>query len=333
MLDFRRRSPSVNYLQGKQQYKLFGLMACAAVIMLLVSLAADPGRWEWVFAGQKPRAGQGRGAFAPDTRLAAKQTDDEPGTFISTPEGLSPQAAAKPDAFFPGVRTDYLQMVRDDTVFRKVESDAWFQLLHLLSKTDPAALAQASTGVVSFRQLFQQPKEYRGRVVTLEGTVRGVAKKDAPKNTYGIGHYYQLAIEPDGEKGQLVFVYCLELPRGFPLGDKLAEHATFHGFFFKRWAYAAQDAVRTAPLILARSFAWKPAPPPEVNQPALQPLAVVGIAFGLFLIVALGYGLTRSLRTSPPVQEASTASFSPEVLAALTAADEGPPTGPSETSS
>ncbi|MCL4854598.1 MAG: hypothetical protein KJZ78_24825 [Bryobacteraceae bacterium] len=309
MLDFRRRSRSVNYLQGKQQYKLFGLMICAVLMMLLVSLAADPGRWDWVFAGQKPEAERGKEIFTPDTRLAARQADDELGTFISAPEGIAAEGADKPEAFFPGVRTDYLRTVRDDTIFRKAEGDAWFHLFRLLSKADPKALAKASTGTVSFRQLYQQP--------------RGVSKKAAPKNSYGIDHYYQLAIEPDGERGQLVVAYCLDLPAGFPVGDKVFERATLNGFFFKRWAYAAQDAVRTAPLVLAKTVDWKPVPPPEKHELEFHPLTVVAIAFGMFLVVAVGYALMRPWRTSPKTAETSTTQFSPDALATRAAADEG----------
>jgi hypothetical protein len=221
------------------------------------------------------------------------------------------------------VRTDYLRTVRDDTVFRQIESDAWFHLFHLLNKADPAAIEKASIGKVSFRQLYQQPKEYRGRVVTLQGTVRGVSKKDAPKNTYGIHKYYQLAIEPDGEKDQLVIAYCLNLPKGFPVGDQLYERVSLDGFFFKRWAYAAHDTVRTAPLVVAKTVDWKPAPPPERNEPAMRPLTVVVIAFGLFLIVALGYGLTRSWRNSPKTGDVAGTRFTPDALATIAAADEG----------
>jgi hypothetical protein len=165
-------------------------------------------------------------------------------------------------------------------------------------------------------------------VVTLQGTIRGVSQKNAPKNTYGIDKYYQLAIEPEGETDQLVIAYCLELPQGFPLGDKISEHATLHGFFYKRWAYAAQDAVRTAPLIVAKSFTWKPAPPPERPEPQLRPLAVVAVAFCMFLVVALGYVLTRSWRTSPKTAEVAATQFSPETLATIAAGDEGVSTFP-----
>lgn len=324
MLDFRRRSRSTNYLQGRQQYKLLGLMVTAGLVMFLVSMAAEPKRWEWVMLGKRAPEKHEKAPFDPDTRLAARTVEGaEPGTFVAPPEGIPAEAAAKPDSFFPGVRTDYLQTVRDDTVFRKIEGDAWFHLFELLRKTDDAELAKASTGKVSFRQLYQQPREYRGRIVTLKGTVHRVLEKQAPKNSYGIEKYYELVLEPDGEKDQLVIVYSLEVPKDFLTKNSLSERATIHGFSFKRFAYPAKDDVRTAPSVLARNLDWQPAPPPLKAEPEIAPGTVVLIAFGLFVVAAAGYWATRSWRTSPRSGELTTARFTPEVISAIAESDAG----------
>ena len=47
-----------------------------------------------------------------------------------------PVPKVDPQKLFPGVRSDYLDTVRDDTVFRVAESDAWFHLLELVEKTE-----------------------------------------------------------------------------------------------------------------------------------------------------------------------------------------------------
>ena len=310
MLDFRRRSRSRNYLQLPQQRKLLGMMVAAGLVGLLVSMAGEPKRWEWILAGR--RAGQQVNA----ANFAADRPSD----------------AAKPTEYYlPGLRTELLQSVRDDTVFRKSEADAWFHLFQLLDKTDDKQLAKASLGNVSFRQLYAQPRAYRGRVVTVEGMVRGAAKKTSPTKSDGINEYYQLSIEPDGEPGQLIVVYALKLPEGFPLGDRLEEPAALQGFFFKRWAYAASDAVRTAPLILAQTIAWQPqstAQPITPNPSPLRqgrgewvlwssPLLPVLFALGLFSIVAVSYALLRKRRRQPN----SEARLSPEALAAMSATD------------
>ena len=78
MLDFRRRTRSTNPLQGKQQYKLLGLMAMAGLMMLLVSTAGQPKRWDWIFAGERPAA-----------EKELKKAPFDPELTLSTGNGLS----------------------------------------------------------------------------------------------------------------------------------------------------------------------------------------------------------------------------------------------------
>lgn len=323
MLDFRRHTRSPNYLAGRQQYKLLALMTSAGLVLVLVSLAAEPDRWDWMFssAHRGHHATDATVPFAPDTRLiASSDKTDAPGTFVAPLDGLPTDVVAKHDLFFPGVRTDYLQTVRDDTVFRNAESDAWFHLFDLLAVTDDQTLAKASTGKITFRQLYQQPRAYRGRVVTLSGTVRGAREIEAPRNAYGIKKYWQLSIEPTGEPGQLVVAYSLTLPGKFPIGDRINERVTLQGFFFKRWAYPAADAVRTAPLMLTRTVEWKPVPPASV-QSDISPRIAVLAAFGLFLMVAVGYAILRARRIPVPANKLATVQFPPDVVAVLAQAD------------
>ncbi|NLF69384.1 MAG: hypothetical protein GX575_10065 [Candidatus Anammoximicrobium sp.] len=202
----------------------------------------------------------------------------------------------------------FLDSVRDNTVFRVAEKDAWFRLFEQLQDRDLAELRRASTGYVGFLQLYKQPTEYRGKLVTVSGTVRMGYYREAPQNLYGIQGYYVFWLKPAGAKSPIV-VYCLELPAGFPdvvklerEGDgarpQLDEEAEFTGFFFKRWAYRAQDDTRLAPLILAKAPRWTPRP--EAGGTADQPpgvgfwIALFGgtAAFGIGLALVF-YWLTR----------------------------------------
>ena len=161
---------------------------------------------------------------------------------------------------FPGVRRDYMAEVRDDTVFRAAEKDAWFHLLALLKQTDSAELDAASTGRVGYLQLDEQSATYRGRLVTIGGIVRAAKRIAAPENGYDIKQYYQLWLQPLRSEPKLVVIYCLKLPAGFPLGRQLDAECTTTGFFFKRWAYRGQSGILTTPLILSRTISWTPPP-------------------------------------------------------------------------
>lgn len=158
--------------------------------------------------------------------------------------------------------------IEDDTFFRPAERDIWFHLLSEVREAKPQELKQRSLGQVTYLQLFKQTKEYRGRVVSVKGTVKLAYRVQAPANHLGIKEYFVYWIHPDGGPTSPIVVYALEAPAGFPaIQDKdldrratrLREEVEVTGVFFKRWAYPAQEgATYTAPLILAQVPAWRP---------------------------------------------------------------------------
>jgi hypothetical protein len=172
-----------------------------------------------------------------------------------------------------------LAAVRDNTPFQQQERDAWYGLFRTLRDHDDRWLSEHATRV-TFVQLDRQPHAYRGELVSLRGIVRMVAQRAEPVASSGIAHYYQVWLQPHDQPDSLVVAYCLELPPEFPTGNKLEEPAVLNGYFFKRWAYQAQDGIRTVPLLLARSIEWrrhKPATPPAAIRlkPALATIALV----------------------------------------------------------
>lgn len=204
----------------------------------------------------------------------------------------------------------FLDSVRDNTVFRGAEKDAWFRMLEQLNERDLPTLRRESTGYVGFLQLYKQPAAYRGKLVTVAGTIRMGYYREAPQNLYGIKGYYVFWLKPAGAKSPIV-VYCLEIPDGFPDVAKrerdgerppLDEQAEFTGFFFKRWAYRAQDDTRLAPLVLAKVPRWERRP--EADSAANQPPSVWfwAAVFGGTSVFGIGFALIFFwlTRRSPP---------------------------------
>jgi hypothetical protein len=201
--------------------------------------------------------------------------------------------------------------VRDNSVFRTAERHAWFRMLEKLDGRSLEELEKASTGRVGFVQLFDQPEEYRGQLVTVRGTARMAYRVQAPKNEVGVDHYYVFWVAPAGGPNSPICVYALQTPPGFPpLKDKDRDRATtaldvdveFTGYFFKRWAYRAQDGLRVAPLLLAKAPRWTP-PPPTVAAPgpesplviAMYVLGAAAVAVAISL-VAYWQGQWRSIK-------------------------------------
>ncbi|HVX14834.1 MAG TPA: hypothetical protein VHC22_26830 [Pirellulales bacterium] len=260
MLDFRPKGRTRNYFARGEQRKLLALVFAVGLVLFLIEEAAHPQRWGWLLQG----AGQPGAAGGDPQRLAKVEQPPElrrrataPGEFIAEADHkdeLPPQKE-----FFDGVDRELLSHVRDDTAFRSSESSAFFHLLKILQSTSEDELERASIGPVSFTQLFTQPKEFRGDLVTIEGTVLRALSRTPAENDYGITQYTQLVIEPS-DRAYAVIVYCLEPPQGFPLGEKLREPVKLTGFSYKRWAHLSEDKeIMTWPLLLSKTVDWRPA--------------------------------------------------------------------------
>ena len=212
------------------------------------------------------------------------------------------------DADEYGASVHALAQVRDDTVFRGAEDEAWFQIWMTLRSADTRSLARSSVRRVSFTELFGQPRSYRGRLVRFRGTLHRLEKLTAPANDYDIKDYWQGWLEPEGGPVSPIVVYFLRLPEGMPHGMKISEQVDVVGYFFKRWAYAATDTVRIAPLVLALEPTWKPRPAGSPLGNAIGTVALVTMAAVVLLtmlgIRAAGSGPGR--RQSPPPTDLST---------------------------
>lgn len=286
---FRTSTPAPSYFSGGQQRRLLLLVLSLGLVVFLMREAGQPDRWKW-FEVLAPGPGQVSDADAVDTRLPPVEPD---GRAAATVRAAAEDADKVPLAgadqrFFPGVEAGLLGRVRDDTIFRKQDYESWFNLCRVLQDTPAAAIRAASTGPATFLQLYQQPAAYRGELVTIAGTVRRASYRAAPQNDQGIEGYHQVWLQASGTSSSLLVVFVLELPPGFPTGDGLEAEVTLTGFFFKRWAYAAQDTIRTAPVVLARTLEWQqPAAVATARQTSWWPYlgaAIVGTVLALLAV-------------------------------------------------
>ena len=193
-----------------------------------------------------------------------------------------------------------LAMVRDDTVFCASDRQAWFEIWAAL-QASADGIDQSHSRQVSFAQLFGQPRSYRGRLVRFSGIIRRLQRVEAPTNAQGIASYWQAWIEPDGGPAAPIVLYFLSVPAAMPHGMRVSEAVDVTGYFFKRWAYQASDAVRIAPLVMAREPHWRrraggASGSHAAGGGALVAMAALGAA--LLLFVRWGGGPRRP-RSSP----------------------------------
>ena len=160
-----------------------------------------------------------------------------------------------------------LARIEDDTMFRPAEREIWFHELARVRDTQPKDLQRQSVGEIAYLQLFKQPADYRGEVVTVSGTVKLAYRVQAPQNYLGIKEYFVFWLHPKGGPDAPIVVYALAAPPGFPqikdkdldaATTKLHEDISVTGVFFKRWAYLGKDATYSAPLVLTNQPQWTP---------------------------------------------------------------------------
>jgi hypothetical protein len=233
----------------------------------------------------------------PATANATATATAEPS---ATPVGDS-QLVTRLRQFLDDVTT---ASIRDNTVSRAAEKAVWFRWLTRLRDTAPDVLQRESLGPTGYLPLFKQPRDYRGKVVTVRGVIHLAYRVAAPKNRVGISHYYLCWLRPAGGPNSPIVVYSLELPPGFPpVKDKfeeggmtqMHEEVEFTGLFFKRWAYQTARDIQVAPLVLAKAPRWQPPVVAEAPGPSWATLGAV-----LAVASATGIGIVLiALRRDP----------------------------------
>ncbi len=338
MANFRNNTsgkgtPPPNYLARGEQRRLLMLVMLLGLVVVLMFQAANPANWEWLWMGQQPAAQQNPLPEAPadyNTRLQPTSQGALPvGTFISPkPDGPTTQPSKD---LLPGLQPELLATVRDDTPFQPRGHRPFFHVLDVLNQTSESALAQASVGEVGFVQMYEQPKEYRGRVVTLRGTVRRAFDLTAPQNEPGIQTYYQLWLRPRGGPNSPIVLYTLSLPAGFPTSRtpskeirELREEVTVTGVFYKNWVYSAARQSFVAPLVVAKTVEWQP---PVVKTKEPIPWRWLAVAIMLSALFGIGFSAwvyQASNRKAAPQYSELAARYQVDSFAQLEQADLGP---------
>ena len=193
---------------------------------------------------------------------------------------------------------DALNLVQDKTAVGWTgDSVAWkraWKRIHESKVGEPAFVKRI--------QLIGQPREFRGKAVTVYGFVRAIETRTESSDSSIAGPqadgtdevtYYIVWVQPSGSTAGPYCVYCLNLPAGLPRSrDELAKFeqmATVHGIFFKNRTYQLADrTVDYSPLILTDGFELKPSlnfslsPTWMAAALALVPLLGVGIVWYAF---------------------------------------------------
>ena len=168
-----------------------------------------------------------------------------------------------------------LDAVRDDTVWRAEERAAWCAIGGRTADTRCRTASSGITWPCRIRRLVAAVGGVSWPSWLRFGVLLGWPTSLLHRPTISVsGTIMSLWLRPQAGPDMPLVVYALDLPAGFPpvkpkdergQGTSLNEEVEVTGYFFKRWAYAAQDDIRSVPLILAASPRWLDRPSPAAD--------------------------------------------------------------------
>ncbi|MEW4454338.1 hypothetical protein AB1L30_16815 [Bremerella sp. JC817] len=293
------RKPARNYFARGEQLRLLMLVGSLGLVIMLMARAADPQTWKWIAPDNAEVADQSGDGLTPVPaeqirvpRRAVAADNGTEGEFRmvadrrpATPYTLgSKKEEAKNEAKTERWATDEaLANVEDSSPFRSVDFDAWAQIFDRLTEANAKDLSAENAPPAQFSQLFQQSNLYRGKLVTVSGTIRRCVKLPPNPLDERAGNLWQMWLFSGADSSPMV-VYCMNLPEGFPVGNEIHQKVSFQAVYFKKWVYAAKGGTMTAPLLLARNVNWQAAP--SLQREITSAEIYAGIA-GTF-VVAIG---------------------------------------------
>lgn len=153
-----------------------------------------------------------------------------------------------------------LDQVRDEQPIPQpnqfgLELDAWFTTMLLAAQTDVKAFEDAANPDLTYSQLWQRPRRYRGQVVTMEGRLRQLDRIESPLliRQAGFPVIYEGWLFLKNHADNPVCLLFTEVPPTMKPGKGLDYSIRFSGYFFKKYRYPdVSRKDRIAPLLIGR---------------------------------------------------------------------------------
>ncbi len=305
----RDHRPSTLF-RGSELPRLLTLMIMLGVLVMLIGLAGDPNTWRWL----APDAGG-----EPAERLAAGA--DNPGNVVAPDPavgGPTDDDAAERDA----AREEF-QAVTDKTPLAGEEMPAYWRLMAWQQHQTTGSMLRRAQADVSFRQLWQQPQAWRGRLVRIAVHLRRTATvENLEDNALGLATAYEVWGWNTDSQPYWYWLVCPQLPPGMPTGNSIYEEATFVGYFFKLLPYEDHQGKTLATPLLIGRLVWHPtaANPLARSDEWTWPWYLAGVLMVLF-VVRWGLALLGWTSKSRPGRTLPTGGSQQQVAAWLESAE------------
>ncbi len=291
----RKQDNPPPFLNARDQRRLLMLVGLLAIVLIATKLAGRPSTWYWLTG--PPTVENGSDAAVTqheevDARLKSPEDDLPPGGFrvVDPPadKSLTPPSEPASSRTATDLNPQLLADVRDNTLgIRNAERESYYRILAHARNLTPDQLQSATNNNVTFAQMFTDPDGYRGRLVTVKGSVKRLYPIKVLQNESGIESVYEAWIlTPDSGKNPLL-LHCTSIPADIPTGDGLDLPCRFTGYFFKKYAYAAGHGAHSTTLLLGRQLDWTPPPASAAGRGFAPYFFGIVCLLGVVVVVAV----------------------------------------------
>jgi hypothetical protein len=196
------------------------------------------------------------------------------------------------------------EVIQDrSTSTRPAENRAYWRVLSWVDSQSIDDLKRQPFHEISFNDLVQYPKKYRGELVRVELSIRKVSTREVEDLAHRPRKLYELWGWPTNSSGWFYDILTPELPPGFPIGDNVDAAVTAYGYFFKLQGYQPANAKPNvwplaAPLLVGRvsPMLTAAAPSPETG------IAGIVLIVGCAIVVAVVVGWCVAAKRKPTMK-------------------------------
>jgi hypothetical protein len=272
------------------------LVLSLAAAILAITFARDPRNWFWLTGPNLAKNGNSReidttlpdeedDPLKSDEFRLVRSGDESPGT----PDSSNRQAGdGEAGLKFP---REWFAGVQDNTVgILAKEAAVYYAVLNRLrdaTLTDVEAASESKE--VSFAELFNDSDLFRGRFLTLAGTLRRWQKLPPPSDRPDAPPVYEgWFFTEDGGPLHPYHIISVESPPGLPEGDQIAVSVKITGCFLKKSSYRTLRGMNSAPILLVkqpRILSRKS----ESRKAAVESQTYAAALAGAILLLGIGF--------------------------------------------
>ena len=317
-MKFRESSSPPPYLNKSDQRRMLRMMGILILVLISMKLAADPAMWAWLFPGQVGNEAEQQAEkkdidygvkvdeespLPPDVFRSERSeppSDHQPAVAESSANRAEPRAENNNDAtakigdYSIEIDPEILAPVSDGWLgIRKRESSAFFAVIAKAKEIPLKALENAGDDRVDYTVLMTDSEQFRGRLLTVEGTIRliesvSVSNENVARE-FGVDRYYVAWMWTDSSGGSPYRLIATSLAEGMSPGKNLELPAKFTGYFFKREGYNTEQGLHVAPVLIGKHIRWNR--PAVVAPGTVDSLGPVPYIVGFAVLIALALGL------------------------------------------